>query len=193
MRSITLINANLLTDAWKQIHFQHPDITAIEIQGQFGTLRIINIYNNGDNNNALTHISTFMRDRERQIQATGPLHTIWMGDFNRHHPLWDEPRNAHLFTHDNLNLTQPLLNMLGRHNMKMALPPFIPTLRAHNTGNHTRVDNVFCTEAIMDAIVKCTTDDASRPVKTDHYPHHHTNRRLCTKNSLEATTKLQTD
>ena len=30
-RSITLINTNLLTDAWKQIHFQHPDITAIEI------------------------------------------------------------------------------------------------------------------------------------------------------------------
>jgi hypothetical protein len=37
-RSITLINANLLTDAWKQIHFQHPDITAIEIQGQFGMM-----------------------------------------------------------------------------------------------------------------------------------------------------------
>jgi Endonuclease-reverse transcriptase len=93
-----------------------------------------------------------------------------MGDFNRHHPLWDEPRNVHLFTCDNLNLTQPLLNMLGRYNMKIALLPFILTLQAHNTGNHTRVDNIFCTEAIMDAISKCTTDDASRPVKTDHYP-----------------------
>jgi ribonuclease HI len=60
--------------------------------------------------------------------------------------------------------------MLGRHNMKMALPPFIPTLRAHNTGNYTRVDNVFCTETIMDAIVKCDTDDATRPIKTDHFP-----------------------
>ena len=92
-----------------------------------------------------------------------------MGDFNRHHPLWDEPRNAHLFTRDNLNLTQPLLNMLERHNMKIVLPPFIPTLQAHSTGNHTRVDNVFCTEAIMDAIIKCTMDNAARPVKTDHY------------------------
>ena len=81
-RSVILINANLVTDAWKQIHFQHPDITAIEIQGHLGTLRIINIYNDGDNNNALMHISTFMRDRERQIQAAGPLYTMWMGDFN---------------------------------------------------------------------------------------------------------------
>ena len=169
-RSVILINANLITDAWKQIDFDHPDITAIEITGQFGTLRIINIYNDGKNNNALTHISAFMRDRERQRHATGPLHTIWMGDFNRHHPLWDEPRNAHLFTTENLELAQPLLNMLGRHNMKMALPPLIPTLRSHSTGNHTRIDNVFCTEELMDLIIKCNTEDSTRPIKTDHYP-----------------------
>ena len=28
-RSLLLINTNLLTDSWKQINFQHPDITAI--------------------------------------------------------------------------------------------------------------------------------------------------------------------
>jgi exonuclease III len=54
--------------------------------------------------------------------------------------------------------------------MKMALPPFIPTLQAHNTGNHTRVDNIFCMERLMDTIIKCKTDDAARPVKTNHYP-----------------------
>jgi ribonuclease HI len=169
-RSIILINTNLLTDAWEQIPFQHPDITALEIHGQFGTLRLINVYNDCNNNNALTHISNFMRDRRRHLQSPAPINTIWLGDFNRHHPLWDEARNAHLFTRRNLELTQPLLNMLGRHNMKMALPPFIPTLRAHNSGNYTRVDNVFCTEPIMDAIIKCHTDDATRPVKTDHFP-----------------------
>ncbi|KAF8233563.1 hypothetical protein L208DRAFT_1555301 [Tricholoma matsutake] len=59
-RSITLINTDLLTDAWKQIDFEHPDITAIEIRGEFSMLCIINVYNNGDNNSALTHISAFM-------------------------------------------------------------------------------------------------------------------------------------
>jgi len=142
----------------------------MEITGNFGTLQIINVYNDGDNNNMLTHISAFMRDRDRQRHTPGPVHTMWMGDFNRHHPLWDEARNAHLFTHENLDLTQPLLNLLARHSMKMALPLFIPTLRAHSTGNHTRVDNVFCTEDLMNAIIRCKTDNATHPVKTDHYP-----------------------
>ena len=105
--------------------------------------------------------------------ATMPIQYIWLGDFNRHHPhhpLWDKPQNSHLFTKQNLDLTQPLLNMLNRFNMKMALPTFIPTLQAHSTGNHTRVDNVFCSEGLMEAITKCYTDDAKQPVKTDHYP-----------------------
>jgi hypothetical protein len=95
---------------------------------------------------------------------------MWIGDFNCHHPLWDEECNAHIFTRANLELAQPLLNMLGRHNMKMALPASISTLCAHNSGNYTRVDNVFCTEALIDKIIKCNMDDAARPIKTDHFP-----------------------
>ena len=90
-RSVILINTNLLTDAWKRIDFNHPDITAVEITGQFGTLQVINVYNDGNNNNALTHISAFILDQERQQYTMGPLHTISMGGFNHHHPLWDEP------------------------------------------------------------------------------------------------------
>ena len=92
------------------------------------------------------------------------------GDFNQHHPLWDEAKNAHLFTHENLEMAQPLLNLLGWYNMKMALPPYIPTLKAMSTGNHTRVDNIFCNETLMDVVIKCTTDDVACPVKMDHYP-----------------------
>ncbi|KAF8227058.1 hypothetical protein L208DRAFT_1496931, partial [Tricholoma matsutake] len=44
-RAAILINTNISTDGWKQTHFQHPDITAIELTGEFGTLCIINIYN----------------------------------------------------------------------------------------------------------------------------------------------------
>jgi hypothetical protein len=65
-RSVILVNTNLWTDAWKQVHFQHLDITAIEITGNFGTLQIINVYNNGNNNNVLTHILAFMWDQDRQ-------------------------------------------------------------------------------------------------------------------------------
>jgi hypothetical protein len=120
------------------------------MMGEFGTHHIINIYNDCDNNSMLTHLSVYMQNQDLQQCTEGLLNTIWLGNFNQHHPLWDEPRNTHLFTHENLDLTQLLLNMLGRHNMKMMLPPFIPTLKSHSTGNHTRVDDVFCNEELVD-------------------------------------------
>ena len=102
--------------------------------------------------------------------ATTPTYYIWLGDFNHHHPLWDEPQNSHLFTKHNLDLTQPLLNMLNRYNMKMALPASIPMLWAHSTGNHMRVDNICCSKDLLDSVIKCYTDNTRHPIKTDHYP-----------------------
>ena len=87
------------------------------------------------------------------------MNTLWMGNFNWHHPLWDKERNSHLFTRANTEQAQLLLNMLGCYEMKMVLPPQIPTLKAHNRGNLTWVDNVFCTEELLDAIIKCNTDE----------------------------------
>ena len=47
---------------------------------------------------------------------------IWVGDFNRHHPLWDKERNAHLFTKNTLEVTQPLLDMISEFDLRMVLP-----------------------------------------------------------------------
>ena len=60
--------------------------------------------------------------------------------------------------------------MLGRYNMKMALPKDIPTLKASSTGNHTRVDNVFCSKNLLQAIISCDTNPSRRPLNADHYP-----------------------
>jgi hypothetical protein len=84
--------------------------------------------------------------------------------------LWDEERNAHLFTTAALEATQPLLNMITRYNMKMALPKDIPTLEASSTKNYTRVDNVFCSATLLDAFVTCNTDPQQHPQKMDHMP-----------------------
>lgn len=167
--SLILINARLKSDSWIHLPFNSPDIMPIQLVGEFGTLRIFNIYNDCNHNDSLTHLSSFLRDPQNRTCTRAPLHNMWMGDFNRHHPLWDEPRNEHLFTRRNLDLTQLLLDMIGRHNMKMALPPGIATLQALNTRNHTRVDNVFCSEDILDNITQCDVGD-SRPQKSDHYP-----------------------
>jgi hypothetical protein len=54
--------------------------------------------------------------------------------------------------------------------MKMALPKDIPTLEAMAMKNLTRVDNVFCSEDLLDHFISCNMDPQQRPQKTDHMP-----------------------
>jgi len=54
--------------------------------------------------------------------------------------------------------------------MMTALPKNTPTLQASNTGNHTRVDNVFCSVNLIQAVISCDTNPSHHPLKTYHYP-----------------------
>ena len=82
---------------------------------------------------------------------------IWLGDFNQHYPLWDEECNSHLFTANNLDATQILLDLLADYNMTMTLPKDTPTLCATWTKNLTPPDNVFCSNQLYDLIMHCMT------------------------------------
>lgn len=87
--------------------------------------------------------------------------TIWLGDCNWHHPIWDEECNHQLFTAANLDTAQKLINMLTSHNMTMILPMGMPKLEATNLKNYTRPDNVFCNSEFGDNFTACTTDPKS--------------------------------
>ncbi|KAJ7123397.1 hypothetical protein C8R44DRAFT_620697, partial [Mycena epipterygia] len=52
-RSLILINTRLPSVTWTAIPLPSPDITAMQIFGDFGTIRIINIYNDGAHNDTL--------------------------------------------------------------------------------------------------------------------------------------------
>ncbi|KAJ7689695.1 hypothetical protein B0H17DRAFT_934037, partial [Mycena rosella] len=52
-RAVTLVNRTLPTNSWSQIHIPSPDVVGVEFRGDFGTLRLINIYNDGDHDEAL--------------------------------------------------------------------------------------------------------------------------------------------
>ncbi|KAJ3763912.1 hypothetical protein EV360DRAFT_32505, partial [Lentinula raphanica] len=52
-RSIILVNDRLLTDSWTALEVDHPDVTAVQLVGDFGTLRIFNIYNDCNNDEAV--------------------------------------------------------------------------------------------------------------------------------------------
>jgi hypothetical protein len=169
-RSIILVNRKLQSQAWSPIPIQSPDITAVQVTGEFGTIRIFNIYNDCEHNNSIMVLGDYMRSVAARNTTRPPVRYIWAGDYNRHHSLWEKERNFHLFTQSNLDAAQPLLDLIARHRMKMALPEGIPTLKALAMGNLTRVDNVFCSEALLDHVISCVTVPEDRPPKTDHFP-----------------------
>ncbi|KAG2089122.1 uncharacterized protein F5147DRAFT_553392, partial [Suillus discolor] len=90
-------------------------------------------------------------------------HIIWMGDFNRHHPMWELEHNTHLFTAVNLDAAGVLINLLSLYNLTQALPAGLATLEASNTKNHTRPDNVFCSESLEHAFTQCDVKYHLRP------------------------------
>lgn len=59
--------------------------------------------------------------------------------------------------------------MVADFEMEMILPEGIPTLRAQNSGNLTRPDNVFASRLIAQNLISCDTR-AERPSTADHYP-----------------------
>ena len=95
---------------------------------------------------------------------------IWAGDFNWHHPMWDEERNSHLFTTNNLDAAQILIDLLADFSMSLALPKDIPTLQVIHTKNLTQPNNIFCSSGILGIITQCMMLPDLQPPCIDHFP-----------------------
>ncbi|KAF5392001.1 hypothetical protein D9757_003364 [Collybiopsis confluens] len=169
-RSIILVNSCLPTDSWTSLDIDHPDITAVQIVGSFGTFRAFSIYNDNNNDGAIQAMARWLQSPEARSVPRRPMTMGWFGDFNRHHPMWEDPKNVQLATPQYTSAAQPLINLLSIHDMKMALPEYVPTLRSFSSGTYTRPDNVFCSRSLLEQVIRCEVDHAARPIKTDHYP-----------------------
>lgn len=90
-RSILMVNKSLSTGLWNPIPIQHSDITAVQLTGPFRTLQIINLYVDCNHNNALNALKNYLKSTDALLTTKVPLNYIWVGDFNWHHPLWDDP------------------------------------------------------------------------------------------------------
>jgi hypothetical protein len=83
---------------------------------------------------ALDH---FITNNQHDVYFDKHNYMLWCGDFNRHHPLWDEAHNGHLFTPAALEEAHKLIEIVADHDMVMTLPKDLPALQAMNTGNWT--------------------------------------------------------
>jgi hypothetical protein len=94
-----------------------------------------------------------------------------LGDFNVHHHLWEELRNAHLYEPAEAQETaQWPIKLLADYDLRMALPKDKLTLQSMSSSNWTRPDNVFCTAHMLDAFISCNTAPRCRTPCTDHVP-----------------------
>lgn len=167
-RSLIFINTNIPSDTYSQIKFPSPDVTGIQIKIHDQTFLVINIYNDCNHSNSITAVSEFLNSKFPDEHVPDDVHVILGGDFNRHHPWWEDDRNDHLTSSE--TLLQPLMDLISSFSLRMSLPPKLPTLQALSTGNWTRPDNVWCTNHSSDLFIRCLTDPGLRGPNTDHLP-----------------------
>jgi endonuclease/exonuclease/phosphatase family metal-dependent hydrolase len=170
-RSIILINKNLATNHWESLAIDSSDIMAIHLTGEFGEVQIVNVYNDCTHSRNLECLERFLLSLPTtRSNQTNAKYDIWLGDFNRHDPLWENPDNAQLFTAANIEEAEILINLLADFGMDIALEPGIPTLEHSATKNLHRVDHVFCSHSFSPRFSRCEVIPQDRPPKTDHFP-----------------------
>ena len=59
------------------------------------------------------------------------MYVIWLGDFNRHHPYWDNPSDTRLFTNEALLTAEILVSAIAEVGLELVLLGGIPT-HCHN-------------------------------------------------------------
>ena len=171
-RSMLLIRSNINTDSWDQLDFPSRDVTAIQLKGEWGKLTLLNIYNDGNNDDTLRELSSFQFSSHPEEHQAGRsrTHTIWLGDFNRHHPFWDDPNDTRLFTAEAIRAAERLIETIADHGLITALPNGTPTHQHNVTKRWSRLDQVFISEHSMDLVLACKTQPDYRGINTDHLP-----------------------
>ena len=171
-RALTLVHTRISTNSWVQVPVDSRDVVAIQFNSNRGMLNVYNIYNDCTHSDTIRtlgrHLTSRADNRTLYRHEDREIGDIWLGDFNRHSPWWEDASNSRLFTNGNLEEAQILIDLLSDHNMDLALPQYTPTI-INSRGGRTRPDNVFISEHISNWIVKCEvlTD---RPPRADHFP-----------------------
>jgi Endonuclease-reverse transcriptase len=165
--SILLINTNLSTDSYISLPILHSDISAVHFRGENGYLSLFNIYNEITNNDTLTCLDLFTDLNSPLIRPTISNCILWLGDFNRHHLMWEEDSNERLFEPE--EYISLLIDLLYKNDMLLSLLKGIPTFQAPS-GNWTRPDNVWRSNTPDNLFVHCNMVPAICPPLADHLP-----------------------
>jgi hypothetical protein len=174
-RSVLLISALISTDNWNQLEFPSSDIMFIQVTGNWGKLTVFNIYNDRNSNKTLSLLTEFHRDNRDKLgsQELENAHLIWLSDFNRHHPHWDDSNDTRLFM-DNLEVlrvAELLIEMVASIGLVLVLPSGTPTHYHNVTKKWSRLDQVSITEQSENTLITCDMQTDHRGIKMDPPSH----------------------
>src|SRR5271156_7145238 len=130
-RALTLIHERISTNSWTQIVVNSPDVVAFKISNGAQTITIYTVYNDCEHSDTIHTLEGHFNPFNHHNQDPD-RNTLLLGDFNRHHPMWDEERNGHLFTNANLDAAEELIELVADNRLEMVLPKDIPTLTKHD-------------------------------------------------------------
>ena len=86
--SLIMVNTNVPTNSYEQVHFNSPDVTGLIIMQANSKVLIINIYNDCNCNKAIDKVTLLLTSQFPNNFIPNNTHIILAGDFNRHHTWW---------------------------------------------------------------------------------------------------------
>jgi endonuclease/exonuclease/phosphatase family metal-dependent hydrolase len=95
IRSVIWVNRKIDTNSWAVLDITDTsDITGIRLKGPYGSLSIFNISNDCTHSRNEDKLQSYIQSHANLILGTENHHMLWAGDFNRHHPLWDNDEDT---------------------------------------------------------------------------------------------------
>src|ERR1700730_19346187 len=73
-RALIMINRfSISTNSWTQIDIDSPDVVGVQVVSEQGTLRLVNVYNSCNNDEAMEAVDRYMRGAGRHRDTRAPL------------------------------------------------------------------------------------------------------------------------
>src|SRR6266851_3643838 len=104
-----------------------------QLTGPWGKITIFNIYNDGESEETIKKLMEFHHSNQASLERSPSeeVHIIWLGDYNRHHLLWDSPEDMRLFTNEATKATEKPIDAVADAGLDLALPSSLP-MHEHN-------------------------------------------------------------
>lgn len=151
VRSAILIRTHIPSSTYTQITINSLDITAVAFRTPHFSFSLFSIYNPCYSDDSITALHFFLNS-----DPSIPPNLIFIGDFNKHHPLWSGTLTLHRRASD----AETLLSLMSAYGLQLGLPPGVATHRSGST-----LDLAMVTADLAEAVVSC---DASFGHGSDH-------------------------